>query len=166
MDEQNLAPENNESVSPEQESAMIQAMDAVDKTNDTQDFDPEATAKAEQTESEQKALAEQGAQMTAYMGLAAIEMAIQSTVHPRFKIPDHNRDEVIQNCAPVLIKYGALVPEWLAAYQEEITALKAIGSLGMASYGEIKRLNAEDKALLAADAQNDDQVGDTTQEAA
>lgn len=148
----------------EQEKALIAAMAAADgeAANDA-DFDPEAAQATAKQEADNQQMALMGATMTAEFGLGAIEMAVQSFVHPRFQIPERNRDEVLQNCAPLLVKYGALIPEWLAAYQEEIAALKAIGSLGIASYGEIKQLQAEDAALLAEkEASNDGETAPET----
>ncbi|MBV7296829.1 hypothetical protein [Enterovibrio paralichthyis] len=111
-------------------------------------------AEAEQqamSEAEAAAMAAELAPLSAQMGLFAIESAIQMFVHPRFSIPEHRRAEVIQECAPVLVKYGALVPSWLAQYEPEIRAVKAIGGLTIASVGQVRQLKAEDAAALEAE---------------
>lgn len=143
--------ENTEQESAQQD-ALLNELAAYDAAND-----PEIKAETEQAEQEE-AEAEQAAAdmapMSAMFALMGIEQAIKAFVHPRFEITDERRQQVAHDCAPALIKYGALLPEWLAQYEAEIVAIKAVGGLTIESVGQVKRLQAEDRAALAA---NDDE---------
>ncbi|MEZ9523395.1 hypothetical protein [Enterovibrio norvegicus] len=147
----------------EEQAALLEQFGAFDAEQAGEPTEQEkAEGEAEQAELEQAeaaAMAAELAPMTAYMGLSAIEMAIQGFVHPRFTIPDGRREEVVRECAPILVKYGALVPHWLAQYEPEIRAVKALGGLTMESIGQVRELKAEDaKAIDAKKAANDDQT--------
>lgn len=151
----------------EEQAAFLAELGDHDATANGEPTQTEVEAEqAEQqamSEADAAAMAAELAPLSAQMGLFAIESAIQAFVHPRFAIPDHRRAEVIQECAPVLVKYGALVPDWLAQYEPEIRAVKAIGGLTLESVGQVRQLKAEDVAALAsAKAANDPgEQGDT-----
>jgi hypothetical protein len=145
--------ENTEQESAQQD-ALLAELAAYDAAND-----PEIkaeTEQAEQEEAEAEQAAAEMAPMSAMFALMGIEQAIKAFVHPRFEISDERREQVARDCAPALIKYGAILPEWLAQYEAEIMAVKAVGGLTIESVGQVKRLQAEDAAALQA--ANDDET--------
>ncbi|OOF25729.1 hypothetical protein [Salinivibrio sp. IB872] len=134
------------------------------------EHDPDAQAKAqadadaEQADAEAEQAAAEIAPLSALVALMGIEQAIKTFVHPRFEIDDERRQQVARDCAPVLIKYGALLPDWLAQYEAEIVAIKAVGGLTIESIGQVKQLKAEDMARLRA-VKADNEEHDAPQEA-
>ncbi|WP_156146698.1 hypothetical protein [Salinivibrio sp. KP-1] len=153
--------------SPEQD-VLFAELAAYDAAND-----PEIkaeTEQAEQAEAQAEQAAAEMAPMSAMFALMGIEQAIKAFVHPRFEISDERREQVARDCAPALIKYGAMLPAWLAEYEAEIMAVKAVGGLTIESVGQVKRLQAEDAATLAAmqadEAANDDDENENKEDAA
>jgi hypothetical protein len=124
---------------------------------DQADFDPEQ-AKAEEAEAEKQAvLDEQTAGMTAAMGLGTIEFALRRVIHPEFEFTASTKEYAIENLAPILIKYGALLPSWLNAYDAEIKAAMAVGKLVSEGVDTAKTLKAQDAEKEASQATNEPQ---------
>ena len=138
-------------------SGALTQLNELDVANDP-DYDPEAQEAEKQAEvhAEQARIEfdQKTAQFTALMGLGMLENAFQMLLHPRFSFDDRTRAEAIEKFAPMLIKYGALFPEWLMQYKEEIEAGKAAVGLISSSYKQVKTLRAEDMALEAANDEN------------
>ncbi|OOE92845.1 hypothetical protein BZG76_06060 [Salinivibrio sp. AR647] len=153
-----------------QHDALLEELAAYDAANDPNiKAETEQAEQAEQAEAEAEQAAAEMAPMSAMFALMGIEQAIKAFVHPRFEISDERREQVARDCAPALIKYGAILPQWLAEYEAEIMAVKAVGGLTIESVGQVKRLQAEDNAALAAmqadeAANDDDETDDETKE--
>lgn len=119
----------------------------------------ESTAEPEPTPEEQEAVSnqlvfnEQNAQLTAWGGLAAIEGTLKLVLHPRFEFSPEARAEALEKFAPLLVKYGLLLPEFLMRYMDEIEAAKAAVTLAADGYKKVKVLRLEDavekKRLMA-----------------
>ena len=78
----------------------------------------------------------------------AIEKALKTFVHKRISFDEEIKDEAVRNFAPLLMKYGVLLPAWLAQYQEEIIALKSAGELAMNAVSQVKQYKHEDMLAL------------------
>lgn len=145
----------NEKIPAEETAALSddqQAFLAVLESDEAaQDFDPEQ-AQAEQAEAEQQAeMNEQTAKMTAAMGLGTIEFALKRFIHPQFEFSGSTKAYAVENLSPVLIKYGALLPEWIESYDAEIKAAMAVGKLVSEGMETTRVLKAHDVPKSAAD---------------
>lgn len=129
---------------PTEQAEYLKALEAEEAEAD---FDPEE-AKAEEKAAEQQAEVDaQTAQMTAMMGLGTIEFALKRVIHPDFEFTPDTKAYAIENLSPALIKYGALLPGWLGAYDAEIKAAMAVGKLvseGMDTARTLKAKEAEE----------------------
>ena len=123
-----------------------------------EEHDPEQ-AKAEEKVAEQQAQMDaQTAQMTAMMGLGTIEFALKRFIHPDFEFTADTKGYAIENLSPALIKYGALLPEWLGAYDAEIKAAMAVGKLVSEGMDTAKTLKAQDAEESEKDTQEKERV--------
>jgi hypothetical protein len=71
---------------------------------------------------------------------------LKRVVHKEFEFSSDTKEYAVKNLGPVLIKYGALLPEWLAAYDAEIKAAMAAGKLiseGIETAQNLKALDVE-----------------------
>ncbi|KLU99765.1 hypothetical protein ABT56_22800 [Photobacterium aquae] len=109
------------------------------------DFDPELS----QTEAKEQALETDAAAGIVCVGLMTIEQTMKTMLHPRFKFDPEQCEAVATKVAPLIVKYGANPPPWLAKYIDEIMAVFAIGMLGLSSFMQVKQLKAEDIAQQA-----------------
>ena len=154
MSEQQLELENTGEL-PTEQAEYLKALEAEEMA---EDFDPEE-AKAEEAAAEQQAeLDAQTAQMTAMMGLGTIEFALKRFIHPEFEFTADTKAYAIENLSPALIKYGALLPGWLSAYDAEIKAAMAVGKLvseGMDTSRELKAKDLEEAKAKKQDAPAD-----------
>ncbi|WP_413114073.1 hypothetical protein [Thaumasiovibrio sp. DFM-14] len=89
------------------------------------------------------------AKAEAALALMGLEGALKVFLHPRFAFDAAARDNAIEKFGPLLVKYGNLLPLWLVKYEEEINAGYAAVQLVGNSVGKVKKLKAEDAALLA-----------------
>lgn len=128
---------------PLEQAEYLKALEAEEQA---EDFDPEQTKAEEQAEAEAQAMDEQTAGMTAAMGLGTIEFALRRVLHPEFEFTESTKAYAIENLSPVLIKYGAIVPGWLSAYDAEIKAAMAVGKLASEGMETTKKLKAKDAA--------------------
>lgn len=119
------------------------------------DFDPETAEAEAQTEAQQAEIDSQTAQLTAMGGLGMIEFALKRVIHKEFEFTPDTKEYAIENLSPVLIKYGALLPEWLAAYDAEIKATMAVGKLVSEGIDTAQTLKARDLAEAKAKQQQD-----------
>lgn len=103
--------------------------------------DPEGS-ESEQAATEEQAMDEQTAQMTAVMGLGTIEWGLKRFVHPDFEFTTDTKLYAVENLGPVLIKYGALLPVWLSTYGAEIKAAMAVGKLASEGMDKVSKLKA------------------------
>lgn len=154
VNEQQLELENTGEL-PTEQAEFLKALEAEEAA---EDFDPEE-AQAEQAEAEQQAeMNEQTAKMTAAMGLGTIEFALKRFIHPQFEFSGSTKAYAVENLSPVLIKYGALLPEWIEAYDAEIKAAMAVGKLvsdGMETSRELKAKDAAEAKAKQQDTQDD-----------
>lgn len=104
------------------------------------DIDP-MQAKAEEQDA---AMDEQTAQLTAVAGLGMIEFSLKRVLHKDFEFTSDTKEYAVKNLGPVLVKYGALLPAWLAAYDAEIKAAMAVGKLVSEGIDTTKNLKALD----------------------
>ena len=125
-----------------------------------EDFDPEQTKAEEKAAEQQAEMDEQTAGMTAAMGLGTIEFALRRVLHPEFEFTENTKAYAIENLSPVLIKYGAIVPSWLSAYDAEIKAAMAVGKLASEGMETTRKLKAQDaeKAKREAEESQADKV--------
>lgn len=138
---------------PTDQAEYLKTLEAEEQT---EDFDPEQ-AKAEEKAAEQQAeMDEQTAQMTAVMGLGTIEFALKRFIHPEFEFTTETKAYAIENLSPALIKYGALLPEWMGAYDAEIKAAMAVGKLVSEGMGTSRELKAKDAAEAEAKQDTDE----------
>lgn len=120
--------------------------------------DDEATEAEAEAEAEANAEAESVAQLTAWGGLGMIEFGLKQVVHPDFAFTQETKAYAVDNMAPLLIKYGALLPDWIAQYQEEIGAAKAAARLVSEGMKTTKALKAKDVTEPTQDAQEPQNV--------
>ncbi len=150
MSEEQLELENTGEL-PAEQAEYLKALEAEEQAAD---FDPEQ-AKVEETEAEQQTeIDEQTAQLTAMGGLGMIEFALKRFIHKDFEFTPDTKAYAIENLSPVLIKYGALLPEWMAAYDAEIKAAMAVGKLVSEGMDTSRELKAKDAAELKAKQQD------------
>ncbi|MBJ7539257.1 hypothetical protein [Marinomonas transparens] len=142
---------------PDDQKDFLKSLEAEEAI---EDLDPEQT-QAEEAEQEQQAEKdEQAAKMTALGGLSMIEFTLRRVIHPDFEFTASTKDYAVENLAPVLIKYGALIPAWAVEYEPEIKAAMAVGSLVSEGVSTAKELKAKDAAIAEAKRQSDQQDGD------
>jgi len=99
--------------------------------------------KAEVKAAEEQAKVEkQSAEGAAAILMGAVQMGV-GLVAPYVEIPENQADDVVQKVAPVLEKYGVHTG---GAWEMEIRALMAVGTLGVVIYGQIKAHHAEKAA--------------------
>ena len=77
----------------------------------------------------------------------AIEKALQTFIDKRITFDEALKNEAVKDFAPLLMKYGILLPSFLSQYQEEIIAIKSAGTLGMSAIAQVKLYKKEDLAL-------------------
>lgn len=118
--------------------AELQVQEAANQSGMTQEEHAEANAR----QSEFEALC---VEKEAQFAVFAIEKALQQFIHKRITFEDELKAEAVRDFAPLLAKYGVLLPAWLAQYQEEIMAIKAAGSLGMSAISQAKQYKEEDR---------------------
>jgi hypothetical protein len=121
------------------------------------DHDPEQAKAEEQAKEQQTEIDAQTAQMTAMGGLAMIEFALKRVIHKEFEFTPDTKAYAIENLSPILIKYGALLPSWLAAYDAEIKAAMAVGKLVSEGVDTAQTLKAKDAAKASATNDSDQQ---------
>lgn len=107
--------------------------------------EPEQSQAQQAEQAQQVALDAQTAQMTATMGLGMIEFSLKRVIHPDFEFTGTTKEYAVENLGPVLVKYGALLPEWLASYDAEIKATMAVGKLVSEGIDTAKNLKAQDE---------------------
>jgi hypothetical protein len=115
---------------------MVAELRDIDAANDA-DINPEDAQKAAQFEQD-------CSELEARAAVKAIEFALQKFIHPKIKFEQELIEEAVRDFRPLLLKYGVLLPSWIAVYQEEIMALKSMGKLGMSAVAQAKRYKAED----------------------
>ncbi|YCO02103.1 hypothetical protein ACB087_04100 [Vibrio sp. VNB-15] len=120
--------------------AQLQVKEEDDQTGLTPE---EREAATEQREAFDAMCVEKEAQFAVF----AIEKALQQFIHKRIRFEDELKAEAVRDFAPLLAKYGVLLPSWLGQYQEEIMALKAAGSLGMSALSQAKQYKEEDRVI-------------------
>jgi len=163
MTEQNTAPVAEEQLDiTEVDTAQVKAFEAelnqLDSENDP-DYDPEAAEQQAQAEQQQEEDVEAGAAIASWAGISAIEGALQTFVHHRFKFSEEDKAYAIENMGPLIAKYGDKIPLWLAKYKEEIGGLKAIAVLGKGTVVGLKTLAEEDQKAAAEQAQQQQEAG-------
>jgi hypothetical protein len=112
--------------------------------------EPEKSKAQEAEQEKQIVLDTQAAQITAMGGLAMIEFALKRVIHKDFEFTPDTKAYAIENLSPVLIKYGALLPGWLAVYDAEIKAAMAVGKLVSEGVDTAQTLKAQDAKKAAA----------------
>ncbi|RCX07044.1 hypothetical protein [Marinomonas foliarum] len=117
------------------------------------DFDPEEAKAEKQAEAEQVQMDEQAALLTAMSGLGMIEFSLKRVIHKDFEFTAETKAYAIENLGPVLVKYGALLPGWLAAYDAEIKAAMAVGKLVSEGVSTAQTLKEKDQAEAKASAE-------------
>ncbi len=163
MSDNHLTEEITDSIQPETRSEQllledIQQADAERVADDAPPLDETAQTETETVETAFDPV--EKAQFEATIALMGIEGALKMFVHPRFAFDEAAKAQAIENFGPLLVKYGGLVPDWFAKYQEEINAGYAAVQLVGSSASQLKQLKAED--LTAMDnAANDEQPEST-----
>jgi len=132
----------------EEQADFLKALEAEEAQAD---FDPEQAKAEEQAEAEQAEMDEQTAQLTAMGGLGMIEFALKRFIHKDFEFTPDTKAYAIENLSPVLIKYGALLPAWLAAYDAEIKAAMAVGKLVSEGVDTAQTLKAQEAEKAKAE---------------
>ena len=84
----------------------------------------------------------------AQLAVFAIEKALQTFVHKKISFDNEIKDEAVRDFAPLLMKYGILLPAFLSEYQEEIIALKSAGALAMSAVSQVKQYKKEEHIAL------------------
>ncbi|MGF1702515.1 hypothetical protein L4D09_19660 [Photobacterium makurazakiensis] len=137
-----------ESHTEQDESTFVNSLDG-------EDFDPTAV----DNQAEQQALEVEAAAGIVFVGLMTIEQTMKTVVHHNFAFDPQQSESVATKVAPLIVKYGGNPPPWLAKYMDELMAVAAIGMLGISSYMQVKKLNADDIAAAkekTKQAANDD----------
>lgn len=120
--------------------------------------EPEQSQVQQVKQEKQIVLDTQAAQITAMGGLAMIEFALKRVIHKDFEFTPDTKAYAIENLSPVLIKYGALLPGWLAAYDAEIKAAMAVGKLVSEGMDTAQTLKAQDAAEAAEEKKEKERV--------
>lgn len=97
-------------------------------------------------------LSEEEAQFTAVMGLGTIEGALKMLVHSDFHFSPEAKAQALEKFAPLLIKYGMVLPEFLMRYKQEIEGAQAAVRLindGWKTTKALKQRDAEKARELA-----------------
>ncbi|TBR44348.1 hypothetical protein CBF23_003255 [Marinomonas agarivorans] len=141
----------------EEQADFLKALEAEENQND---FDPEAEKAEQKAEKVKEEMDAQTAQLTAMGGLGMIEFALKRVIHKDFEFTAGTKEYAIENLSPVLIKYGALLPLWLAQYDAEIKAAMAVGKLVSEGIDTAQTLKAQDieKAKAKKAAQEKERV--------
>ena len=146
MSEQQLEIESEEVLETGLSDDQASFLNALEAEEQDADLDPEQIKADEKQAEEQAAMDEQTAELTAVTGLGMIEFTLKRVVHKEFAFTPETKEYAIKNLGPVLIKYGALLPAWLSAYDAEIKAAMAAGKLiseGIETTKNLKALDAE-----------------------
>lgn len=101
-------------------------------------------------------LALQGATGTALMLINAAETITKQLAHPQFHWGEAEKKTTADAIAPVLVKNGGQLPEWLEPYKEEAFALFAVGALAFGGYMQVKALKELDEQKKATEKTNSD----------
>jgi uncharacterized membrane protein YeiB len=137
---------------PEDQKDFLKSLEAEEALENAE---PEQSQAQQAEQAQQVALDTQTAQMTAMGGLAMIEFALKRVIHKEFEFTPDTKAYAIENLSPILIKYGALLPAWLTAYDAEIKAAMAVGKLVSEGVDTAQTLKAKD-AAKAKEAAKDD----------
>lgn len=122
---------------------------------DDGDFDPKAAGvedEAQMSEEEQLKQISEMAQTTegsiifASKGIDVYESLIQGFGNRNFKIGKEEKEDVANNVAPVIKKYGGSGVSLFGEYKDEVLAAFAVGMLVHGSIRQVKELNKIDKA--------------------
>lgn len=84
------------------------------------------------------------AMFTAQMGLSALEGSLKLLVHPKFEFSESSKAEALEKFAPLLVKYGVMLPDLIMKYQLEIEGAKAAFVLIKEGYQTSKHLKETD----------------------
>lgn len=128
---------------PNDQAEFLKSLEAEEAAENA---NPEQEKAEEAAQEKQLAMDTQTAQMTATMGLGMIEFSLKRVIHPDFEFTASTKEYAVENLGPILIKYGALLPEWLGAYDAEIKAAMAVGKLVSEGVDTAKTLKAKDAA--------------------
>lgn len=133
----------------EEQAAFIASLEEQEAVAE---FDPEEVEQLERESAQAAEMAELTSTMTAIAGLESIEFVLRRVIHKEFKFSKEVKADAVENLKPVLIKYGALLPEWFSRYEAEFSAAKAVFTLASEGMDTAKSLKARDAAEKAAQA--------------
>lgn len=151
-----------EQMDTETQAAVNQLLE-VDKEQgliESPEAEPELTEEERQQETERLEFDEMTAAFTAQMGLSSLEGVLKMVLHPRFEFSASAKAEALEKFAPMLVKYGLLLPEFIMQYQQEIEAAKAAFVLAKDGYSNVVQLRQEDALTYQHETEQETQLND------
>jgi hypothetical protein len=140
---------------PEQQQDLSGLDDLIGAESNSETVSPEMEKdKAKQAEREADELAaRQGAIMATSFAETLLGMKF-----PGVAIQQEQKDAIVEKATPVMLKYGAGLPDWLQPYREEIELGMVIASTGVGVYMQVQQLKIQQKRE-ALEAQRQRQQG-------
>lgn len=133
---------------PEQQQDLSGLDDLIGNESESETVSPEMEKdKAKQAEREADELAaRQGAIMATSFAETMLGMKF-----PGVAIQQEQKDAIVEKATPVMLKYGAGLPDWLQPYREEIELGMVIASTGVGVYMQVQQLKIQQKREALAD---------------
>jgi hypothetical protein len=127
---------------PEQQQDLSGLDDLIGAESKSETVSPEMEKdKAKQAEREADELAaRQGAIMATSFAETLLGMKF-----PGVAIQQEQKDAIVEKATPVMLKYGAGLPDWLQPYREEIELGMVIASTGVGVYVQVQQLKIQQK---------------------
>lgn len=126
----------------EQQQDLSGLDDLIGAESNSETVSPEMEKdKARQAEREADELAaRQGAIMATSFAETLLGMKF-----PGVAIQQEQKDAIVEKATPVMLKYGAGLPDWLQPYREEIELGMVIASTGVGVYMQVQQLKIQQK---------------------
>lgn len=138
--------------------AAVESLQQLDESQGLiEPSNPELTEEELQEQEASAEFDEMTAAFTAQMGLGALEGSLKLLVHPRFEFSESAKKEALEKFAPLLVKYGVMLPEYIMKYQQEIEGVKAAFTLAKDGYSNVVKLRQEDYLTLSQTEQETEQ---------
>lgn len=110
----------------------------------------EAEMKAEQQQAEQGEAERMAAEHGAIMAVSFAETLLKMK-YPYVAIDDSTKARLVEKTAPVMLKHGGGLPEWLQPYREEIELGMVVAVAGFGVFMQVKAHQAAEEAAREAE---------------
>lgn len=120
----------------------VDPLDAFESELNEQAEAIEGDVETEKERSEKQQAEDEAARMGAAMAVGFVEMGLKMW-KPYIVLPDDQKAALIEKGAPVVKKYDAALPPWLAPYKEELDLLAVVAVAGVSIVMQVKAYEAQ-----------------------